>query len=134
MKPTPYKFFFENAGYSYNAKTETELDGKRKCARALTIAERVFLDVEDENLFYDIREDFDDCVLGDGETVEMYENGDLIMVTCAIMQRMETGKLRCLASLSGVSVKSIHDNYLRVVRAELASECEDLLREIKKTK
>lgn len=36
---TPYKFFFDNAGYSYDPKKETELQGRRRCAKAYAEAE-----------------------------------------------------------------------------------------------
>ena len=34
------KFFFDNAGYSYDPKIETAVEGKIRCAKQLALAER----------------------------------------------------------------------------------------------
>ena len=36
---TAYNFFLANAGYNYNPKTETEIQGRRRCAKGLAKAE-----------------------------------------------------------------------------------------------
>ena len=38
--PTAYHFFLANAGYSYDPKTQTPMQGRRECARKLADAER----------------------------------------------------------------------------------------------
>lgn len=37
-RQTPYEFFLAQAGYSYDAKTETPMAGKRRCAKLLAYA------------------------------------------------------------------------------------------------
>jgi hypothetical protein len=37
---TPYQFFLKHAGYSYDPKTETAQQGRRRCARLLAKAEK----------------------------------------------------------------------------------------------
>lgn len=39
-KQSAYQFFFRNAGYSYNPKTQTKQQGRAACARKLAKAER----------------------------------------------------------------------------------------------
>lgn len=38
-KQSPVRFFFKHAGWSYDPKTETRVQGRWKCARALAEAE-----------------------------------------------------------------------------------------------
>jgi len=52
-----------------------------------------------------------------------YDAGDIFMLSCTI--RHATGQI--LACCGGISVKSPHDPYCRVMEAELASECVDAL-------
>lgn len=39
-RQTPYQFFLSHAGYSYAPATETPLQGRRRCAKALAYAEQ----------------------------------------------------------------------------------------------
>lgn len=42
---TPTQFFFEHAGHSYDPKTESKTQGRKRCARALARAERQALEL-----------------------------------------------------------------------------------------
>lgn len=37
---SPYHFFIANAGYSYDPKTQTPIQGRRECAKQLAFAEK----------------------------------------------------------------------------------------------
>jgi hypothetical protein len=100
------RFFYDNAGYSYNPETETPEDGKRKGAIALAAAVRFALE---NGWRFDWDNDTDEpCNCGESDcdhTVEfcLLTHGDTL-----------------LGSLSGICGAT--ENYRRVVEAELALE------------
>lgn len=111
-------FFYANAGYSYDPKTQTAEEGRLECAKALAAAERERV----ERGYRVAWEDEPDPYMsfGDGEA-EAYEAGEIIVLQGTLFD--EDGEV--LASIGGVSVPSetgTNDRYLRVVEAELALE------------
>lgn len=124
---TAEQFFFENAGYSYNPATETEAEGRLRCARQLAQAEAW---AQAEGLEY-VWEDDPDCTEDDFEFPEdkahVREHG---AVGCILYRPCPDHGADCkhaehLASLWGIT-ESLNnrerDNYRRVVEAELALE------------
>lgn len=125
------RFFFDHAGYSHDPKTETEAEGRTRCAESLAAAESVYLaahrlaDVgiewsDDDDGWSDYRCDAENG--RDGiEEVQTIE-------TACIWHRTESGDVEYLASLGGIY--DADTDYRRVVRAELASECHEQLQAI----
>jgi hypothetical protein len=105
-------FFYENAGYSYDPKTQTPEQGRIACAKALAEAEAV-----GKRLEYSFEWDWDECpdlsFMSDEEREQEHE------VLCCRIVDPETARYS-LASLCGI-VDPDH-NYRRVIEAELASE------------
>jgi hypothetical protein len=100
-------FFYEHAGYSYDPKTETPEQGKKRCAVALARAER---DAASAGIRFTWEYDPDGCIgcgcaTGAEHTVE----------TCFAVKDGE-----CVASLG--SICEATDTYRRVIEAELAYE------------
>lgn len=129
---TAYHFFLSNAGYSYDAKVETKLQGRIRGAQALARAERW---AKEENLEYD-------WVFDEGCTADQFEFqedidhvnehggvGCILYRPCAQCAERVV-KERCkhdevLGSLWGITESLDNrqrDNYRRVVEAELALE------------
>lgn len=113
-KRTPFAFFLTHAGYSYNPQTETPMQGRRRCARALAWAEMRARDVG-ASFEWSIDPDVDSSEWSDEEP--------------------PYAQWQCIArDASGVVFASLHgidfgrgkepwgDPYRRVVEAELASE------------
>lgn len=104
------QFFYDNAGYSYDPKTETKVEGRRRCAAALAAAERrlkdgpFFIDYEPDN------EPWDGDVPYDGPIWYV----GLYSVEGATDSRL-LGGMGMVACEEG-------DPYMRVVAAELALE------------
>jgi hypothetical protein len=107
-------FFLENAGFSYNPKTETQEQGKMRCARILAKAER---QASERGFFYrwsidphNDSSDFDD----DHEPWQLWQ--------CS----MYNADGRIVNSLHGIDfgrdVEPWGNNYRRVVEAELATD------------
>jgi hypothetical protein len=129
-KQSPYMFFKTHAGYSYDPKTETREEGKQKCARAMAQAEKLFLECEGEDIWFEVEEDFDESCLGDCENIEDYHSGKYQMYSCYLWRKDESARngRRIILSLHAVSVaEGESDPYLRVIRAELALEASDEL-------
>ena len=104
------RFFFENAGYSYDPKRETPQQGKLRCARQLAAAERWL----SEQPGHEIEWAVDDHPDRSG----IDHDGPLYgcIVTLASEEQ---------ASLWGIDLGpegDLSDPYARVVVAELASE------------
>ncbi len=97
------KFFHENAGYCYNPATETQEEGKRRCALSLAVAEQWAQDndIEAEWQWDDAPWD-GDCPAPDELWGCILKHGDSV------------------ASLW--SIADPDANYRRVIEAELASE------------
>ncbi len=108
-------FFFANAGWSYNPKTETKRQGKLRTARALATAEEY---AKAHGWVYEWQDDPEGC-----SGCDCGSNG----CSCAIGSEHETlgcilkddqgNVLRSLWSICGAT-----DDYQRVVQAELALE------------
>lgn len=126
-------FFFTWAGYSYNPITQTPAAGRTEGATRLADAEALFLQAvkvadvgceweEDPDGFHHYRADKKAGILADGiKKPERIEQA-------TIWHRDESGTIDYLASLGGIW--DADANYRRVVRAELALECADQLRDI----
>lgn len=106
------RFFYDHGGYSYGP-SETPEQGRRRSALTLAAAEWWFemadgtFELEDE---YDLGSATD-------EQIERIEAGETIYV-CALARI--GGEI--VGALGGIEVSDLDDPYLRVVRAELASE------------
>lgn len=110
------RFFYQNGGYCFDPKTETKLQGRRRCALASAIAEReaqrrMFTFVWSYDDSQSIRDITDETVEG----AEFYERAhEIEFCVC----RDAAGD--ALASLGGIIDAT--PNYRRVVEAELAAE------------
>lgn len=114
------QFFWRNAGYSYDPKTETAAQGRERCARSLAAAESVLLEA--------MRVSEVQCVWEDESPWELgYKRGKDFEQTCehACICSEAHG---ALASLGGIT--DAGTSYRRVIRAELACECIENLRSI----
>jgi len=114
-------FFYHNAGYSYDPKTETLKEGRFRCARELAAAETI-----GQRLGYVFEWEFDECPdlswMSDKEREQGHE------VLCCRIPDPENTR-HSLASLCGITDPPYH--YRRVIEAELAAEAiADLDREI----
>lgn len=104
------RFFYEHAGYSYHAETETADEGRLRCARELAIAEAklkagpYFVSAEPDPLPWEGDEPYD---------------GPLWVVL--LWSAVDTYAPEVLGSLGSVACEE-GDDYLRVVAAELALE------------
>jgi hypothetical protein len=114
-------FFYRNAGYSYDSKTETPEQGRLRCAKELADAETI-----GQRLGYVLEWDFDECPdlswMSDEEREHDHE------VLCCRIPDPENTR-HSLASLYGITDPD--SRYRRVIEAELAAEAiADLDREI----
>lgn len=114
-KPSAVRFFFSHAGYSYDPKTETKVQGRWKCARALATAEK---HAKTYGITFEWPYDDTPCIgceCGSNEcpcfTQEPHE-------TLGCIARGPDGEQ--LASLWGICGATTE--YTRVVQAELAQE------------
>lgn len=115
-KPSAVRFFFSHAGYSYDPKTETKIQGRWKWARALATAEKAG---QDQNLEFVWEYDqYPDTSWMDEQALKELENGQTEILECVARQ---DGVV--LASLCGIHI-DVNDRhqYRRVVEAELAME------------
>lgn len=111
------KFFYDNAGFAYDPKVETEEQGHERCAKMLAEAEAL---ASAEGCWFDWQYDHDgcigcdcgsdDCACSTGEPHEV--------LWCAMREGTEPGLV--LASLG--SICNPTREYRRVVEAELALE------------
>lgn len=107
------RFFYEHAGYSYNAATETAEQGRERCARNLAAAEGI---AREAGVSFDwsIDTDADSSEFSDDEPYALWE---CVAYDCA-------GNI--VASLHAIDFGpdgSPHaSDYRRVVEAELADE------------
>ena len=105
-------FFYQNAGYSYDAKTETSEQGRTRCAKDLADAETV-----GQRLGYVFEWEFDECPDLSWMSDEEREQ-DPEVLCCRIVD--PENPRYSLASLCGIT--GADSNYRRVIEAELASE------------
>jgi len=108
-------FFRENAGFSYDPKTETKRQGKERCAREYAAAE---VWAKDNDLTVIWEHDSEGCIGCDCDNPEC---------DCSTGADHETF-WACLRDTEGEHLASLScickpdSNYRRVVEAELASE------------
>ena len=109
-----YKFFYDNAGYSYDPKTQTAEQGKAECARILACAELIAKAIGLQ-YSWEIDPDIDSSDFDDDP-----EPWNLWQCLCFDAD----GHL--VASKHGIDFGRFghpdSDNYSRVVEAELAAE------------
>lgn len=120
------QFFYDHAGYSYDPATETEEQGRERCARNLAAAE-AYADELDWTYSWEYDEsgcsgcscDSEDCPCSSGKEHET--------LVCTLWRTVEAEERRngrdmdnILASLGGICGAT--REYRRVVEAELASE------------
>jgi hypothetical protein len=110
---TPTEFFHEHAGYSYDPKTETEAEGRERCARELAKAESFA-----ESVGWSCEWEIDD--------IDSSEFDDSPEPWALWRARLVDRNGETLDSLGGVDFgrdrEPWGDAYARVVFAELASE------------
>jgi len=112
------KFFYDNAGYSYNAATETAEEGRVRCAKALAAAESEMMY---RPWYVEWTDDDQDAQFQD-------ENGEWQEAPAVVAMLMRyfddpDRQVDCLASLGGITESdnaTERANYRRVVEAELA--------------
>lgn len=112
------QFFYDHAGYSFAAATETAEDGRTRGAKALARAE----EYAEEKGWYILWGD-------DGEADFQEEDGSWSSapaVSAALMENYYAENAStCLASLGGIMESddaTERNNYRRVIAAELADE------------
>ena len=107
------KFFYDNAGYSWNPVTETQDEGRTRCARELADAEARGRDAGLS---------FDWSIDQDGDSRDYAKGARYALWQCVCLN----AEGEAVAYLGGVDFGrngSPHsDNYRRVVEAELAQE------------
>lgn len=108
-------FFYANAGYSYNPKTETQEQGKLRCAKSLAKAER---NAASAGITFEWEFDQEGCSGCDCKSDECKCSTGEEHETLCCSARDSEGKV--CASLCGICEPS--REYRRVVQAELASE------------
>lgn len=104
------QFFYDNAGWNYDPKTETSKQGKLRCAVELAKAEAWF---EDSGLEYAVLPD-EDADLSWMDEAERNESHEVVGVV------LQTPDGEHVQSLWGIVDAT--PEYLRVIVAELASE------------
>ena len=110
------QFFYDNAGYSYDPKTETQENGRLRCAQAMAEAEAY---VQKHGLEYVWEDDQDGCIGCDCGSEECSCcTGESHETLCCLLKDPETGNV--LASCGGIC--GVTAEYRRVMEAELALE------------
>lgn len=124
----PYKFFLKHAGYSYDPKTETCMQGRVRCARNLARAER---EARDGGFYYHWEID-PDCLSSDwvmdnedgGKNCNPWRTWRCAMFKADNQENNARGG--CVGSLHGIDFgrngEPWGQPYKRVVEAELALE------------
>jgi len=111
---TPYQFFKQHAGYSYNPAAETPEQGRQRCARSLARAERKASDTG-MSFGWSVDPCFDSREFSD-------ETPAYQLWQCVAYD----SDGRAVAALSGIDFgrdgTPWGDTYRRVVEAELAAE------------
>lgn len=108
------RFFFENAGYSYDPTKETHEEGRRRCASDLAHAEEWLRNSDDLRVLWADDDDGDHSYT-DGEGFEGYT-----VTTCEFCSILNESGSVIYASLG--CIDDADDDYRRVVEAELAME------------
>jgi predicted metal-binding protein len=117
---TPYQFFLKHAGYSYDPKTETQIQGRRRCARSMAKAER---EASEQGYTFKWSDDPDGCIGCDcgAEDCDCSTGSEHETLVCIAVDG--TGEYK--ASLGAICKPS--REYRRVIEAELALESLDTL-------
>ena len=124
MKPgeltTQEQFFYDNAGFSYDPKTETEDQGRHRCAIAMAKAENEARD----KLYHFVWDDDSDgcigCECGSSECQCFVTKGKITETHQPQYCQMLNENDDIVQSLSGIC--DTDAKYHRVVQAELALE------------
>lgn len=110
---TPYHFFLSQAGYSYDPKTETPMQGRIRCAQLLAAAEKT---AKEQNVSFRWE-------VGDMDSSEFSDETPAWQLWSVVAYK-EDGTV--FASLGGVDFgrdgEPWGQPYKRVVEAELACE------------
>lgn len=101
-------FFYAHAGYSYQPATETQEEGRRRCAEKLAAAERAFLADADAEFYTE-----DSSIPWDGDC----EQGGTHLLDAVLTISGDV-----VQSLGCIDCNGPSDPYIRVVRAELYGE------------
>lgn len=108
-----FMFFYENCGFSYDPKTETQEEGKQGCAKALEIAEK---EARNRGMYYD----WDIDPIEDSSSFKKGKPYSLWLC------RMYDSTEEMVASLGGIDFgrdgTPYGKPYKRVIEAELAQE------------
>jgi len=109
------QFYYDNAGYSYDPKTETPEQGRLRCAESLAAATRRVAD-QGIRFVWDIDPDIDSSEWTDEQPAwQTYH--------CTAINS-EGESLACIGGVDfGRNGDPNTDSYARVVQAELAIEC-----------
>lgn len=111
---TPYKFFLAHAGYNYDPKTETPIQGARRCARMLAKSEKHARD-NGISFSWEIDQEIDSSDFDDSS-----DHWSLWVCTAYDANGKVCG------SLSGIDLgrdgSPYGDPYKRVVEAQIACE------------
>jgi hypothetical protein len=118
---TPYHFFLANAGYSYDPKTETPMQGRIRCAQDLAYAEK---HAREAGASFEWSHDVDST---SADWIAPHNDGGRLRdpwYAWVCLARGADGKV--FASLGGIDFgrdgSPWGDPYRRVVEAELACE------------
>ena len=113
MKTEAYRFFYEHAGWSYHPDTETEAQGRRRCARALAKAES---EASAKGYAFEWRPD-EECDSSE------FSEGDPWGLWVCLMRAPDGGVVGCLGAVDfGLGGEPWGNPYRRVVEAEIALE------------
>jgi hypothetical protein len=121
-KPSAIRFFYSNAGYSYDPKTETRNQGRWRCARSLAKAEQ-----EAKQRGFEFQWQDDWTIADHVKEFDTYTEQPSTCETCLCLD--EQGNV--LASLGCIDDAS--NAYRRVIEAELASEAIHTIKHIHST-
>lgn len=111
------RFFWKNAGFSYDPAKETKAQGRRRCATALAEAESY---AQDRQWSYEWEWDCEGCAGCDCGSSECACSAGTEHETLCCVLRVHRGAI--LASLYGICEPSA--DYRRVIEAELALEAQ----------
>jgi hypothetical protein len=117
------QFFYDNAGFSYDPKTQTPEEGRRECALKLAEAEDVFIEAHRLGKA-ECRWEMDEFCL---EEFPWDDEGEAYMMA-TLVKLFENGSPKGLTCLGGIS--DADTKCRRVIRAELALERLEELREL----
>lgn len=119
IRDASVKFFYDNAGYSYDPRIETREQGRLRCAQSLAKAERY---ASEQGWLYEWSQDPEGCIGGDcGETATCdHPCCQGTSHDCRVCLLWDADSTKVLASLGSICEPSTE--YLRVIEAELALE------------